>query len=110
MKKIIIIILFILLAIVLFIALPINALVYQQGEFLLYGSPEEGWIFLTPKYNYFAIWLGKDLGCMWIERETRLVTCLMIRKGKEAECSMQEISILVSNFPHELIQSLRNWQ
>ncbi|MCP6718099.1 MAG: hypothetical protein KJI70_00930 [Patescibacteria group bacterium] len=92
------------------IALPVQAVLYNKNGFLLHGSSKEGWIFLTPKVDYFAMWLGEDLGAIWINKETRLSTCLTIRGGQEDECTLREFSILLANFPYELIEDLKKNQ
>jgi hypothetical protein len=58
------------------IILPVHAILYNQDGFLLHGSPEEGWIFITPEVDYFAMWLGEDLGSIWIDKQTGDSECL----------------------------------
>lgn len=69
---------------------------------------EYGWILITPNEDYFATWLETDtLGAMWIERNTNLSTCLIIKNGKENECTLQQFSILMNRFPREIIEDLK---
>ena len=62
MKKLIITIL------LLSIALPIQANLYNQGGFILGGNPTDGWLFITPLWDYFGYWLGDILGSMAINK------------------------------------------
>jgi len=86
---------------------PVQAILYNQDGFLLHGSPEEGWIFITPEVDYFAMWLGEDLGSIWIYKQTGFSECLMIRKGNPETCEIKELSILMHYFPIQLIEELK---
>ena len=94
-----------LLLLLLFPMLVSAQTIYQDNDFIFHQY-EDGWILLTPKYDYFAVWLGKDLGAMWIERKTGFTTCLIINQGIEQECSFREFSILLTKFPYEIIERL----
>ena len=87
--------------------LPVQAILYNQDGFLLHGSPEEGWIFITPEVDYFAMWLEEDLGSIWIDRQTGDSECLVIRNGNPETCEIRELSILMHYFPSQLIEELK---
>lgn len=102
MKKLIITIL------LLSIALPIQASLYNESGFILDGSAETGWILITPTDDYFGYWLAENtLGSMVINKETRIATCWLIKDGLEEKCSLQDFSILLTKFPYELIEDLK---
>ena len=79
---------------------------FNSPDFTLYQG-ENSWVLITPQYDYYAVWLGQDLGAMWIERNSGLSTCIIIRKGTEQDCSLKEFSIMMNRFPRELIKSLK---
>ena len=102
MKEIIITIL------LLSIALPIQASLYNQSGFILDGSAKTGWILITPTDDYFGYWLAENvLGSIAIDKETRIATCWLIKDGLEEKCSPQDFSILIFNFPYQLIEDLK---
>ena len=86
------------------VIVPVQAILYNQNGFLLHGSPEEGWIFITPEADYFAMWLEEDLGSIWIDRQTGDCECLMVRQGNPETCETRELSILMHYFPSQLIE------
>ena len=88
------------------IALPVQAILYQQDGFILKGSPSENWILITPQYNYFAYWEGNELRSIWIERTTGATECLIIRDGIPTDCTINEFSTLLYVYPFEEIQQL----
>lgn len=89
------------------IALPIQASLYNQDGFTLSGNPNEGWLFITPLWDYFGYWLGDILGSMAINKETKVADCWLIENGLEKKCSTQDFSILLFNFPYQLIEDLK---
>ena len=96
------------LILLILLLLPLITCAYQENGFTLYGNPEDGWVFITPDESSFTMWIGEDLGTIAIEKGTewRLTTCILIRNGKQDECSLREFSILFYNFPKEFITSL----
>ncbi len=102
MKKIIITILLLL------IASPIQAILYNENGFIFSGSAENGWMLITPTEDYFGFWLRENvLGSISIDKETRIADCWLIEKGSEEKCSLQDFSILLTKFPYELIEDLK---
>ena len=82
---------------------PVQALTYKQNGFILHGSPDMGWVFITPELAYFSKWLGEDLGTIGEDG-----SCLIIRGGEVYNCTSQELSILLYYFPTQLITELKS--
>lgn len=101
------------LIVILLFALAFSAqaqeVLYNQDSFILSGNPIDGWIFITPKFNYFGYWLTDNiLGSMTINKETRIADCWLIEDNLQLACSIKEFSILMFNFPYQLIEDLKN--
>ena len=77
-----------------------------EGGFILEGSPETGWILIMSEFDYFAKWLGEDLGAMWVYTD-QTSDCLIIRKGEPTDCTLQEFSILLCYYPAKRIEELK---
>ena len=98
------------LLILILLPLSASAIFYQQDGFETYGDRETGLVFNTPEKNSFSIFIGEDFGTFGMEKEPtdgwRETECIMVRDGKQDECSLQEFSILFYNFPKEFIEGL----
>ena len=68
-------------------------------DYQFWGSPEDGWYFTTPDFQYFAYWQGEELWAMWVFTDNPVANCLIISEGEPKKCSVSEFSIILHYFP-----------
>ena len=86
------------LLILLLLLIPISVSAILN-DYQFWGSPETGWYFTTPDFQYYAYWNGEELNCMWIYFDNPICQCLIISEGEPRECSINEFSRILYYFP-----------
>jgi hypothetical protein len=98
----------ILLVLIILLSATICYAAYSENGFTLSGNAQEGWILITPKEDYYAKWFEGELWTLWLNNETHIASCRIIRESKDYECTLQEFSIILSYYPYQQINEIKN--
>lgn len=89
------------------VLLCLGAMLVNASGFILSGNKTDGWILITPNEDYYARWIKDELWAVWINHKTNLIDCTVIRGGKDYPCTLSDVSIILSYYPVDKINKLK---